>query len=62
MRKSGQPRCTAANFAAGRHKGAEATGINSKFASSHSQRRIGGDPAARAKPSRMAACWANRAL
>jgi hypothetical protein len=56
MRKSGQPRCTAANFAAGRHKGAEATGINSKFASSDSQRRIGGDPAARAKPSRMAAC------
>jgi len=56
MRKSRQPRCTAANFVAGRREGAEAAGINPEFALSDSQRRIRGDPAPGAKPSRMAAC------
>jgi len=56
MRKSGQPRCTAANFVTGRREGAEAAGNNPEFALSDSQRRIRGDPAPGAKPSRMAAC------
>jgi hypothetical protein len=56
MRKSRQPRRTAANFVAGRPEGAEAAGTNPEFALSDSQRRIRGDPAPGAKPSRMAAC------
>jgi hypothetical protein len=56
MRKSRQPRCTAASFMADRREGAEPAGINPEFALSDSQRRIRGDPAPGAKPFRMAAC------